>query len=261
MSDQPSSPRPTTAPALEQAIPSLRELRDQAQKPGADLEELDALLMGMDRPRQSDEEARERADVLHLIIEDPWLGGFRGSDRRRLDETAARALVDLGEPYASKLSPRGRELLGQDVPSAPPVQEPTLPPPEAYSSFQQVGAVLTLLLGALELILAAAFNDVALHLLLPFTGVYVALTTLLPVLLMVRSPPSGSAFVAGRGIVIFAVLPWGLIGALFYVLGRSVTMESMIIPLMLVGRVVAVICLLRDPPTAPDAPSKTPDGA
>ncbi len=95
-----SAPHPTFADLYEQACSLSARRRD-----------IDALLRAMAQPVPADGNKRERADILHRIIEDPALGEVRGSDNQRLDVAAAQALVSLGRPYADELSVQGQELL------------------------------------------------------------------------------------------------------------------------------------------------------
>jgi hypothetical protein len=110
----------TTSPSTPSATVSLSALRERARALEATPQDIDALLAAMARPAISEEPVRSRADVLHLLIEDPVLGGLRGSDGRRVDETAVQALVALGEPYAAELSADGQKLLQ----NAPPLPAP-----------------------------------------------------------------------------------------------------------------------------------------
>jgi hypothetical protein len=109
----------TTPPAPSVRAPSLPELRDRARSLEAEPADIDALLAAMDRPVMADEDVRSRADVLQRIIDDPVLGGLRGGDQRRVDETAVHALLALGEPYAGELSADGQRLL-RNAPRPPP---------------------------------------------------------------------------------------------------------------------------------------------
>ena len=233
--------------------------------PGAGLEEVDALLVGMERPCRSDAEARERADLLHQLIEDPWLGGFRGGDGRRVDQTAARTLVALGEPYASELSPQERKVLGWEDVSAPGTVTPSRPPvpgPLVFSTFQKVGVVLAALMGVSELAVAAAYNDKFAHVLVPLALCALALTTALPVLLMALSAaPRDAAFITGRAFVILAAVPWAVLEAALLGAEDLMSTEGAIGALVLMGRVAAVSCLLRGAPEAPDAPGDPSGGA
>ena len=100
-----------TASAPPTPRPSLAELRERARALEAERTDIDALLVAMGEPLAPEEDARARADVLHRLIDDPVLGGMRGGDQRRVDETAVHALLALGEPYASELSEDGQKLL------------------------------------------------------------------------------------------------------------------------------------------------------
>jgi hypothetical protein len=102
----------TTPPRPSVRVPALAALLERARSLEAEPEDIDALLAAMDRPVAPGESVRARAEVLQRIIHDPVLGGLRGADQRRVDATAAHALVALGEPYAGELSAAGRELLG-----------------------------------------------------------------------------------------------------------------------------------------------------
>ena len=115
---------------------TLSALRDRARSLDARPQDIDALLMALDRPVWPGENVRPRADVLHTLIDDPVLGGLRGSDRRRVDETAVHALLALGEPYASELSADGQKVL-QNAPPPPRRR----PPIEAEDDDASAGAV------------------------------------------------------------------------------------------------------------------------
>jgi hypothetical protein len=101
----------TTTPAPSSVPRSLAVLRERARSLDATREDVDALLEAMSRPVSPQEEPRLRADVLHLILDDPMLGGLRGGDGRRVDETAAQALLALGAAPARELSPHGQKVL------------------------------------------------------------------------------------------------------------------------------------------------------
>lgn len=103
-------PLPSREPS---SAPTLAQLRERARDMEAGKPEWDALLREFARPLGPDDDLRARADVLRLILEDPWLGGFTGSQGRRLDVAAAQALVNLGEPYASELPDEARALLAR----------------------------------------------------------------------------------------------------------------------------------------------------
>ena len=134
---------------------TLEALRDRARAMESSAADRDALLDELSRAPESDEDLRARADVLRLIFEDPWLGGHTGSDGRRVDGVAARALVDLGEPYASELSPEGHALLGKlaaEPPPKPVRQGPAASEPEPGNEHFRTGQMIATVLGGLELL-------------------------------------------------------------------------------------------------------------
>ncbi|MBM7112737.1 hypothetical protein [Archangium primigenium] len=110
-------------------VDPLDPLRERARSSEAGQEDIDALLAECDRVLGPEEDKRERFRVLHLIIEDSFLGGFRGGDQRRVDETAARAVLALGEPYAQELSATGRDVLHPPPPEPKPKPPRPRPPP------------------------------------------------------------------------------------------------------------------------------------
>ncbi|ATB29554.1 hypothetical protein [Melittangium boletus] len=101
----------TRTPDLHLSPDPLHMLHDQARAPGAGPEDIDALIAECARFLSSEEDKRERAKVLHALLEDTFIEGVAGSDGRRVDVTAAHALVALGETYARELSPWERRLL------------------------------------------------------------------------------------------------------------------------------------------------------
>lgn len=146
------SPSPTPRTLLE-------VLRDRVRALEATPQDTDALLRAMDRPLGPQEDVRRRAQVLHLIIEDAALGGLRGSDGRRVDQTAVHAFVALGEPYASALSATGQRILASAPPPplAPsaPWKEPDAPDAGASSmrlSARHVIGVIAVSWGVFELL-------------------------------------------------------------------------------------------------------------
>jgi hypothetical protein len=152
---------PTPPPPL-----TLAQLRERARAMESGRKEVDELLVALSRPVWPGENVRQRAEQLHLILDDPWLGGFRGSDGRLVSGVAAQALVALGEPYASELSEAGREALKTAPPLAPrpgPDEEPeetahkveaaTLPP--TYPNAWRVTGCLAIAWGCTELVLMA----------------------------------------------------------------------------------------------------------
>ncbi|WP_434384742.1 hypothetical protein [Melittangium boletus] len=130
----------------------LLPLRERARAPDAGPEDLQALLAECTRPLLPHEDVPARARALGLLLEDPFLGGLRDARHRRVDETAARALVALGAPHLQALSPEARRVLDQlEVePSAPPPPEPGAP-----RAWPQHLALGVLAWGALEALGAA----------------------------------------------------------------------------------------------------------
>nr|QKW93739.1 hypothetical protein [Vitiosangium cumulatum] len=120
-------------------------LLEQVRAPDASRHEVDALLRAVSLPPGPGESARERADLLHDILEDKQVRAFTGSDGRRVGHVAVMALAELGFPYALEVPPElfaearaaGREATG------------TRP---GRSSRHDVGAVLTCIAGVAELL-------------------------------------------------------------------------------------------------------------
>jgi hypothetical protein len=104
-------------------------------------EDLDALLLEIDRPLAAGEDARHRAAQLRRIVADTWLAEFTGTDGRRTDEAAAQALRALGEPSTEALSTEGQEAI-HPVPLTPADAEGL--------SWRHVVGVLALAMGLYE---------------------------------------------------------------------------------------------------------------
>ncbi len=117
------------APDPRAPVDPLNVLRERVRAPDAGPEDLRALLAECTRPLLPHEDVPARAQALGLLLEDPFLGGLRDARQRRVDETAARALVALGAPHLQALSPEVRRVLEQlkVEPSAPPPPEPAAP--------------------------------------------------------------------------------------------------------------------------------------
>jgi hypothetical protein len=103
-----------------EALLPLRVLQERACAPDASRPEVDVLLRRMSQPLAPGEDARERADVLLLILGDEWLSTRRGSDGRQVDGAAAQALMALGHPYALELSPAHLEAMRTAEREGPP---------------------------------------------------------------------------------------------------------------------------------------------
>jgi hypothetical protein len=99
---------------------------EAVRSPGVTTADVDALLRGLGLPLAEGENPRARADFLLSVLDDGGIGDLQGSDGRSVRAVAARALVDLGYPYALELPPealpephRSRwNLKGREVPTA-----------------------------------------------------------------------------------------------------------------------------------------------
>ncbi|MCY1082538.1 hypothetical protein [Archangium lansingense] len=90
--------------------PSARWLLEQVRAPGVARAEVDALLRGLELPLGPGEAARERADLLHGILEDEEVREYTGTGGRKVGHVAVLQLVELGFPYALEVPP---ELFAQ----------------------------------------------------------------------------------------------------------------------------------------------------
>jgi hypothetical protein len=88
---------------------SLPELLAVVRSPGVLRTEVDALLRGIASPLAEGESPRARADFLLSVIESGDVGDMAGSKGSTLHAAAAKALIDLGYPYALEIPP---EALG-----------------------------------------------------------------------------------------------------------------------------------------------------
>jgi hypothetical protein len=218
--------------------------------------EVDALLLGISQPLRPGESARARAELLHRIIDDPWLGGFKGSDGRRVDEAAALALVALEPSFASELSPDGKAVLERaELASQGFVIHDELPS-VGLSKRQQVGQGLSLGLGVLELGLLLLWGKGLAWLLLGFA--FLALTAFAPAL-VATSEQGIRNRVLHYVCLVFAALPsvpWLLVaGALFLFDGYMNTERTLycVLPLVpaLVRMAVPFLLYARHPSSVP----------
>ena len=86
-------------------LPSPRWLLEEVRTPGVARAEVDALLSGLARPLGPGESARERADLLHEILEDKEISEYSGSGGRKVGHAAVLQLGELGFPYALEVPP------------------------------------------------------------------------------------------------------------------------------------------------------------
>lgn len=164
-------------------LPSPRWLLEEVRTPGAARAEVDALLSGLERPLGPGESARERADLLHEILEDKEVREYSGSGGRKVGHVAVLRLGELGFPYALEVPPelfaeaRAAAGGGMSFPGA--------------GSNPRVGVVLSTLAGGLEVLPALLFGldgrsgDMPLAL---FWILLVSLTSFVPALLADTGP-------------------------------------------------------------------------
>jgi hypothetical protein len=104
---------------------------------------VDALLRGLSRPLGDGETARERAELLLLLIKDKRVGSFKGSSGQRVRAASAEALMALGHPYALELPPEALDAMREEEREARSVV-PEGPAAGAFGSRQRVGFWLAL---------------------------------------------------------------------------------------------------------------------
>ncbi|WP_375768518.1 hypothetical protein NR798_43705 [Archangium gephyra] len=90
---------------LAEPPPSPRSLLEEVRTPGAARAEVDALLSGLARPLEPGESARERAELLHEIMQDTEVREYLGSGGRKVGHVAVLRLAELGFPYALEVPP------------------------------------------------------------------------------------------------------------------------------------------------------------
>jgi hypothetical protein len=137
------------APAAPVELPSLHEALERARAADVSRAEVDALLRVLALPPPAGEAARERAKVLHGIMEDTWVGGRVGSDGHRVAHAAAEALIELGYPHALEVPP---ELLAEarEARRRPGSKPRAHWGPEDWARRQRTGARLVVAAGLLE---------------------------------------------------------------------------------------------------------------
>ncbi|MFY0527977.1 hypothetical protein ACN28I_34085 [Archangium gephyra] len=164
-------------------LPSPRSLLEEVRTPGAARAEVEALLSGLARPLGPGESARERADLLHEILEDKEVREYSGSGGRKVGHAAVLQLVELGFPYALEVPPElfaeARAAGGGGTSSSGDGSSPRL------------GVVLSTLAGGLEVLPALLFGfdgrsgDMPVAL---FWILLVSLTSFVPALLADTEP-------------------------------------------------------------------------
>lgn len=93
------------APERQAERPSPRALLEEVRSPGVARAEVDALLSGLEAPLGPGESARERADLLHEILEDERIRDYMGSGGRKVAHVAVLQWGELGFPYALEVPP------------------------------------------------------------------------------------------------------------------------------------------------------------
>ena len=93
------------APESQAPPPSPRALLAEVRSPGVARAEVDALLRGLEGPLGPGESARERADLLHEILEDTQVRDYTGSGGRKVAHVAVLRWGELGFPYALEVPP------------------------------------------------------------------------------------------------------------------------------------------------------------
>ncbi|HEX5749439.1 MAG TPA: hypothetical protein VFZ09_24635 [Archangium sp.] len=93
------------APESQAERPSPRALLEEVRSPGVARAEVDALLSGLESPLGPGESARERADLVHEILEDERIRDYTGSGGRKVEHVAVLQLGELGFPYALEVPP------------------------------------------------------------------------------------------------------------------------------------------------------------
>lgn len=197
-------------------VPSPRWLLEEVRSPGVARAEVDALLRGLEMPLGPGESARERADLLHEILEDEQVREYTGSGGRKVGHVAVLQLVELGYPYALEVPP---ELFAQARAAGRGATSPE------RSSRSRTGTGLVLLAGGLEvmpsLFLATngGFDDMAAGL---FWALLVSLTSFVPALLADSEPVVRTRWLHYLMLLAMGLpaLPWLAITAL--VVGLSV---------------------------------------
>ena len=191
-------------------LPSPRWLLEEVRTPGAARAEVDALLSGLARPLGPGESARERADLLHEILEDKEVREYSGSGGRKAGHAAVLQLVELGFPYALEVPP---ELFAEARAAAGGGSS------SGDGSSPRLGVVLSTLAGGLEVLPALLFGldgrsgDMPVAL---FWILLVSLTSFVPAVLADTEPVVSRRWLhyLMLGAVAAPALPWFLAAVL-----------------------------------------------
>jgi hypothetical protein len=195
----------------------LDALRARVHAPEGGREDLDALLVEIDRPLADGENARHRAEQLRRIVADTWLAEFTGTDGRRANEAAAQALRTL-DVSSTPDPPPARPFANLDE-----AEEAT---GSEGLSWRHVVGVLGLAMGVCEGgVLLETFSWGGVPLALGGTGPSV----IMPALVLMRRPGAHNRFHYGlsASIAALSTLPWALVALVLmafveiFVLGRT----------------------------------------
>lgn len=242
--------------------PSPRALLEEVRSPGVARAEVDALLSGLERPLGPGETARERADLLHELLEDEQVREYTGSGGRKVAHVAVLRLGELGFPYALEVPP---ELYAQARAAAGHGEHSSMEPGARH----RLGVALASIAGGLE-VLPALFvaldgNSGDMEMALGWV-LGVSLTSWVPALLADAEPVSSRRWLLTlmRLVVALPGLLW-LAAAIFVLLvalssGAFAAGLFFLVPLgMAVLRLGGASLLSSKPPGAeqPEIPSES----
>lgn len=252
-SPQPPDAAGSTDP---ETLPRLDVLLERARAMEAGRAEVDALLLGLSQPLGPGEDAGGRAKLLQRIIHDRRLASFTGSDGRRVDGAAAEALVALGEPYASELTPVGQQALlraGAASSSFIIYDGDGEPPPVVRSPRQRVGQALLVGVWLLELAAVLLFRrEQGLVGWLALFG----MATFVPATVALSERGMRNRLVHFTCLVLTSLpaLPWLATAVVFFIFDgwRNSQRTFVYLPPLAMGllRLAAPVCLYGRPPAA-----------
>jgi hypothetical protein len=216
--------------SLEASLP-LRSLLEEVRAPGANRSDVDALLRGLAGPLARGESARERADVLLVLIQDAELGDLSGSNARPVRTAALEALLALGYPYALEVPP---ELLAK--------LRPRTRRPEPPSQWKlHLGLALPILAAVVECSFISAMDSPGSFIRIPNIWFITPslVTSVLPMLLALLGRWKRSRVLNGLGI-----WPMGLVGLGVMLFTLSVNDSTTPIVFCLgAARLIGAVCL------------------
>jgi hypothetical protein len=208
----------------------------------------------MSQPLAPGEDARERADVLLLILGDDWLSTRRGSDGRQVDGAAAQALMALGHPYALELSPAHLEAMR--------AAERDRANPQTITVRRTLGLLFAIGLGLIDALVVTVLSKGFLPVLL-LGWALVAATSFAPAiwLLSAQGVRNRGPHYGGLALVALPCLAWMVATSILLEAGEkpgSWFADLYVIPLaLMVARVVTVFCLYCRSPNVEPASAVT----